>query len=320
MNHQAQLFYRLFPLWVIISTALGIVYPNALSWFSGQWIVWALSLVMLGMGFTLSVQDFRGILRMPVPVVIGVIAQYTIMPLAGWAIVHILELEGGLAVGVILVACCPSGTASNFMTYLAKANVALAVTVTLVTTMLAFVMTPIWCKALAGAYTPVDIWGLSRTTLQVIVVPILVGVYCRWRFPRTADVLSEYGPSVSVIALVMIAGGIAAQGAETIRQNAGKLLIASILLHVTGFTVGYVFARLLRLPEQIARTISIEVGMQNGGLAMVLAKRNFPLEPLAAVPAVFCSVVQTVLGSILAGFWSKRIPPKEPCVTPDVKA
>jgi len=316
MKGIAQSFYRLFPVWVILSTLLGLIYPSTLSWFSGQWIIWALTLVMLGMGFTLSIRDFRGIFHMPGSVAIGILAHYTIMPLSGWTIAHLLKLDAGLAVGVIIVACCPSGTASNFMTYLAKANVALAVTITLASTMLAFIMTPLWCQTLAGQYASVDGWGLSRTTLQVIVLPILVGVYCKWRFPGTVAVLSGYGPLVSVAALIMIAGGIAAQGADAVIANAEKLFFSAILLHLMGFALGYALSRLLRLPEQVARTISIEVGMQNSGLAMVLAKRNFSHEPLAAVPAVFSSVVQTLVGSLVAGYWSTRLPPQESEIGP----
>ena len=178
-------------------------------------------------------------------------------------------------------------------------------------TLLAFVMTPLWCQALAGRYVPVDGWALSLTTLQVVVLPVLAGVVCNWKFPRAVAKVSPYGPLVSVLALIMIAGSIVAQSAASVIANAGKLAVAAVLLHVFGFFFGYVVTRLLRYPTIIARTIAIEVGMQNGGMAAVLAKKNFPLEPLAAVPAVFSSVVQTLVGSAVAGYWRAR-PPADP--------
>lgn len=258
---------------------------------------------MLGMGFTLTPDDFRRLLRMPGSLALGFLAHYTIMPLTGWFLGWLLRLDPGFAVGLILVASCPSGTASNVMTYLARADVALAVAVTLTSTMFAFVMTPLWCQALAGRYVPVDALGISLSTLQVVVAPVLIGVLCNWRFHRTVARVARFGPVISVIALVLIGGGILAQNAPTVMANAGRLSLAAVLLHVIGFGLGYVVARVLRYPPLVARTVSIEVGMQNGGMAAMLAKKNFPLEPLAAVPAVFSAIIQNLIGSIMAGYW-----------------
>lgn len=299
-------FTSLYPCWIIGSSILGLVAPQTLSWFSGPWVVWALTLVMLGMGFTLTLADFRALFRTPGALALGFLAHYTIMPLLGWGIGRVLNLEPGLAVGLILVASCPSGTASNVIAFLAGANVALAVMVTLTSTLLAFIMTPLWCQSLAGTYVPVDGWALSLTTLQVVVLPVLAGVLCNWKFPRVIAKISPYGPLVSVLALIFIAGSIVAASAASVVANAGKLLLAAVLLHVMGFVLGYLVSRLLRYSPLIARTVAIEVGMQNGGMAAVLAKKNFPLEPMAAVPAVFSSVVQTLVGSIIAGWWRRN--------------
>jgi BASS family bile acid:Na+ symporter len=311
-------FTSLYPLWIIASSVLGLVQPRALTWFAGPWVTWGLALVMLGMGFTLTIADFRRLFQSPGQLAVGFVAHYTIMPLLGWSIARLLNLEPGLAAGLILVACCPSGTASNVISFLAGANVALAVMVTLTSTLLAFVMTPLWCQALAGRYIPVDGWGLSLTTLQVVVLPVLGGVLCNWRFPRTVARIAPYGPLVSVIALIFIAGSIVAQSAASVIANAGRLFLACTLLHVLGFCLGYWVSRLLRLSPWIARTIAIEVGMQNGGMAAVLAKRNFPLEPLAAVPAVFSSVVQTLVGSAVASRWRARPPVDAPATATTV--
>jgi BASS family bile acid:Na+ symporter len=299
-------FTNLYPVWLIAGAVLAVCHPPSFVWFSGQWIIWALTIVMLGMGFTLSVDDFRRLFKMPGSLALGFLAHYTIMPLTGWALARLLGLESGFAVGLILVASCPSGTASNVVSYLARADVALAVAVTLASTLLAFVMTPLWCQVLAGHYVPVDAVGLCRSTLQVVVAPVLIGVFCNWRFPRFVVRASRFGPVVSVVAIVFITGGIVAQNAAAVIANAGRLALAALLLHVLGFVLGYAVARVLRYPALVARTVAIEVGMQNGGMAAMLARKNFPMEPLAAVPAVFSGVVQNLVGSLVAAYWRAR--------------
>lgn len=306
MKSLLKTYADLYPVWIISSSLLGLLKPEALTWFTGPWVVWAMSIVMLGMGFTLKVDDFLRIFKMPGSLALGFLAHYTVMPLTGWAVAHFLKLESGFAVGLILVASCPSGTASNVISFLARANVALAVLVTLTSTLLAFIMTPLWCWTLAGQYVPVDALGLCLSMLQIVVIPVLIGVFCNWRFPKTIARISRFGPTVSVTALIFIAGGIVAHSAEAVMANAGKLALAAVLLHLTGFIVGYIIARLLRYSEDVARTISIEVGMQNGGMAAVLARKNFAAEPMAAVPAVFSSVVQTIVGSLVAAYWRRR--------------
>ncbi|RBP35866.1 BASS family bile acid:Na+ symporter [Roseimicrobium gellanilyticum] len=306
-------FTNLYPVWLVGGALLSLLYPSAFTWFTGQWIVWALTIVMLGMGFTLTIEDFKRLFRMPGCLTLGFLAHYTIMPLTGWGLAHLLGLEKGFAVGLILVAACPSGTASNVISYLAKADVALAVSVTLTSTLLAFIATPLWCQWLVGHRVPVDAWGLCLSTLQIVVAPVLIGVLSNWLFPRQVAKVSRFGPVVSVVALVLITCGIVSNNAAAVMANAGKLLLAAVLLHVIGFVLGYLVARVLRYPELVARTVSIEVGMQNGGLAAALAKKNFTMEPLAAVPAVFSSVVQNIVGSLAAAWWRKHP------VTPEVK-
>ncbi len=306
MKHRSSWFTDLYLFWLVGVSTFALLEPATLAWFRGQWVVWALSTVMLGMGFTLSVDDFRRLFRMPGSLALGFLAHYTIMPLSGWLIARTLHLDAGLAVGLILVASCPSGTASNVISYLARANVALAVMVTLTSTLLAFAMTPLWCKTLAGAYVPVDAVKLCLSTLQVAVAPVLLGVFCNWRFPRQVAKISRFGPAVSVIAILFITGGIVAANSDAIIANAGKLVLAAALLHVMGFGVGYLVAKGLRYSEDVARTISIEVGMQNGGLAAVLARENFPAQPMAAVPAVFSGVMQNIIGSVVASLWRAR--------------
>lgn len=311
MKHRGSWFTDLYLLWLIAFAVIALLKPEWLIWFRGQWVVWALTLVMLGMGLTLTIEDFRRLFRMPGSLALGFLAHYTIMPLSGWMLARVLHLDAGFAVGLILVASCPSGTASNVISFLARANVALAVMVTLTSTLLAFVMTPLWCKTLAGTYVPVDAVKLCLSTLQVAVAPVLIGVFCNWRFPGAVARVSRFGPVVSVLAILFITGGIVAQNTDAIIANAGKLALAAVLLHVMGFGIGFSLAKRLKYADDIARTISIEVGMQNGGLAAVLARENFPMQPLAAVPAVFSAIVQNIVGSIMASFWRAHPPAEE---------
>ncbi|SKA99751.1 bile acid:Na+ symporter, BASS family [Prosthecobacter debontii] len=304
-------FTNLYMLWLVLFAITGYLKPDLLSWFSGQWILAALTTVMLGMGITLTMGDFRRLLKMPGCVTLGFAAQYTLMPLIGWGIAKLLNLEPGFAVGLILVASCPGGTASNMICYLARANVALSVVLTLASTLLAFIMTPLWCETLAGTYVPVDAWGLCKTTLQAVVVPVVIGVLLNWRFPKTVARIAWLGPVVSVIAICFITGGIVASKAEVLSNHAGMMTLAVFLLHVLGFLLGHGVTRLLGYSEDTARTVSIEVGMQNGGMAATLATKHFPTEPLSALPAIFSAVMQNLLGSLLATWWRARPVPSD---------
>ena len=261
---------------------------------------------MLGMGLTLSLDDFRQVAKMPGCIVLGFVAQYTIMPLTGWMVASVLQLETGLAVGIILVASCPGGMASNMISYLAKANVAASVVMTLASTLMAFAFTPMWTSILAGKIVPVDIWGMCLSALQLTVAPVVLGVLIRWRLPRTADQIGIFGPTIAVLAFTLVTGGIVAASAHEISANFGRLALASLMLHIIGFSAGYAVPKLLRYPESIARTISIEVGMQNGGMAAAMAKQHFAAMPLAAAAAVFSGVLQNILGGIIAAWWKRR--------------
>ncbi len=301
-------FNNLYPVWLVSLAALAFFMPQTMIWFDKPWIFWSLAASMLGMGLTLSVDDFKAIVRMPGCVALGFAAQYTVMPLIGWLIATVLKLEPSLAVGIILVASCPGGMASNMISYLARANVALSVVLTLASTLLAFFFTPMWTQALAGQYVPVDAWGLCLSALQLTVAPVVLGVLIRWKLPRTADKIGACGPTVAVLAFTLVSGGIVAASADSIASNFGRLALAAFLLHVIGFTVGYIIPKVLRYPESIARTVSIEVGMQNGGMAAALAREHFPTMPLAAAASVFSGVMQNIVGGFIAAWWKRRKP------------
>lgn len=295
-----------FPAWVLAASLTALWFPGAFVWFSGPWIVWGLAVVMLGMGLTLDLRDFQAVLTMPRSVVVGLILQYTVMPLLGWSAARLLDLPGPLAVGLILVACCPGGTASNVVTYLARANVALSVVMTACSTLAAIVMTPLLTALLAGHYVPVDAGGIFLTTAQVVLVPVLLGLLLNRKAPQFTAFVLPVGPLLSVLVISLIVGSIIGQNASALLQHGPSLLLGVLILHAGGFALGYVLARFFRCDIITARTISIEVGMQNSGLGAVLAKTHFAAEPLTAAPAALSSVCHSLLGSLLAAFWRFR--------------
>lgn len=295
----------LFPLWVLLAGAAALVHPPLFSWFSGSLIVWGLAVIMLGMGLTLSWSDFRRVGDVPGSVAVGVGAQYLFMPLLGWASSAAFDLPTPLAVGVILVSCCPGGTASNVVCYLAGANVALSVVLTTVSTFAAIAMTPLLTQWLAGTLVEVDGWGLFRSTVQVVLLPVTAGVVFHHVAPRTVARILPVAPLVSVVAIVLICASIIAQSADALMDSGLRLAGAVFVLHAGGFALGYGLGRLLGYEESVARTMSVEVGMQNSGLGAVLAQRHFA-NPLTALPAAISATFHSVIGSALAAWWKRR--------------
>jgi BASS family bile acid:Na+ symporter len=294
---------NLFPLWVVLACAAALVEPKSFGWFNLAWIPYALAVIMLGMGVTLTVDEFRRVLKMPRAIAAGFVAQYTIMPLLGWGIARALQLDTPYAVGLILVACCPGGTASNVVTYLARANVPLSVLMTTCSTLAAVVMTPFLTKLLASQYVHVDALGLLLETAKVVLVPVLVGLALNHYCPRAVKFVLPVAPLVSVIFITLICASIIGRQAANIRESGGQLLLAVFLLHAGGFALGWVFARLLGYEEAIRRTMAIEVGMQNSGLGARLAQANFTQLPAAMTPCAISAVFHSVIGSLLAGVW-----------------
>jgi len=265
---------------------------------------------MLGMGVTLTLEDFSAVRTMPKPVAIGFVGQYTIMPLLGWSLGALFELPTEYAVGLVLVACCPGGTASNVVTFIARADVCLSVVMTACSTLAAMVMTPILTATLVGERVPVDAFGLFKSTVQVVLIPVALGLVLNRYFPRGVKKVLPAAPLVSVIVIALICACIIGLRIEEVKASAGKLIAAVALLHLAGFALGYGLSRLLRLPEQRARTVSIEVGMQNSGLGVVLANKHFTNPAtgvaLAAVPCAISAVMHSIIGSVAAAFWRRR--------------
>jgi BASS family bile acid:Na+ symporter len=294
-------FINLYAIWIVLTFIAGYLNPSLFIWFNGNLMTIAMAIVMLGMGMTLNFKDLQDILTMPRTIFIAALSQYTIMPLSGVFIAYILRMPPELAAGLILLACCPGGTASNLIAYIGRANLALSVISTMVSTLLGIVITPLLCQLFAGQYVPVDGWGMFKSTVIIVLVPVLLGAFINYTFPKLISKIGQTGPTISTIAIIFISGGIISQSADIIRENSGILIIAAAMLHTFGFTFGYYFARILGYNHKFSKAISCETGMQNGGLAAVLAKRHFT--PAAAAPAVFCSIMQTVIGGIIGSIW-----------------
>jgi len=309
-----------------ILTLIGV----ALAWFEPAIFTWmtdgsvrvagqpmlsvALGLIMLAMGLTLTFADYRRLTQLPRAVAIGVGLQFIVMPLSGWGIARALDLEQGLAVGLILVACCPGGTASNIVAYLARGNVALSVMMTMLSTLAAIALTPLLTGELAGAYVEIDRWNLLRNMVAIVLIPVIAGTLLNRLFPRAAAAVSGVLPLVAILLVIWIVGGIVGGAKAQIAEHAGELLLATFLLHLIGFGLGYGLARLLGLSGAEQRTVAIEVGMQNSGLGSGLAKTpafaaqfaSAQQAALAPVPAAISAVWHVLIGSLLASWWRRK--------------
>ncbi|MEC0252555.1 bile acid:sodium symporter family protein [Bacillus halotolerans] len=292
-----------FGIWVIVFAVLGFSFPSLFSWIS-SYITIFLGIIMFGMGLTLQTDDFKELIRKPLYVIIGVIAQYTIMPLVAFGLAYGLHLPSEIAVGVILVGCCPGGTASNVMTFLAKGNTALSVAVTTISTLLAPVLTPVLIMLFAKEWLPVSPGSLFISILQAVLIPIIAGLVVKIFFKKQVAKAVHALPLVSVIGIVAIVSAVVSGNRENLLQS-GLLIFSVVILHNGfGYLLGFLCARLLKMDYSSQKAIAIEVGMQNSGLGAALATAHF--SPLSAVPSAIFSVWHNLSGSLLATYWSKK--------------
>jgi BASS family bile acid:Na+ symporter len=291
-----------FPLWALAASVLALYEPALFTWFGGLLITLSLGAIMLSMGLTLQVDDFKRVAKRPRLIALGVTLQYVVMPLLGWTIAAMMGLPTPLAVGLILVSCCPGGVASNVISYLALADVPLSVSLTAVSTCLSALMTPVLTTILASSRVDVPAAGLLMDTVQVVIGPIILGLLLRRYAHRVTAAILPVAPLGAVILITLIVASIIGANSNDILQSGFQLITSVLLLHVSGFLLGYGLAWLLRSGIISARTISIEVGMQNSGLGVVLATQNFA-DPLVAVPSAISSLFHSLIGSVLAGIW-----------------
>ncbi|WP_432573438.1 bile acid:sodium symporter family protein [Kineococcus sp. SYSU DK005] len=303
VRRAGELVGKWFTLVVLAAGALALAAPGAFAGWSPA-VPWLLSVIMLGMGMSMRPVDFAVIGRRPWALLLGVAAQYTVMPLLGYGVAHLLSLPPELAVGMILVGAAPGGTASNVMVYLARGDVALSVAMTSVSTLLAPFLTPLLVLALVGQTLPVSGTALFTSIVQVVLVPVLAGLALRLLVPRLVERCLDVLPLVSVAGITAVVLAVVAGSAATVLSAGALVLLAVVLHNVGGLALGYAVGRLCGLPVASRRAISIEVGMQNSGLAAALATVHF--SPAAALPAAIFSVWHNVSGSLLAGRWSRR--------------
>jgi len=300
---------NLFPLWSVLVGIVALVEPRCFLWFGKEAIDAGLGMIMLGMGMTLKAEDFVRVWKEPKVIGLGVCAQFLIMPAWGALIAYLMKLPPEMAVGLILVASCPGGTASNVVVFLARGKVALSVSLTLASTLAAIWMTPLLTSWYAGHYLPVDPWALFRGILWIVLLPLSVGVAWNRFFTKSARMASSYSPLVSVVFILLIVGFVLAAKKDLILEN-WKVLTASVLaLHFGGFALGYAMASLFGLSKGQRRTLSIEVGMQNSGLGMALASKHFSQMPMVPAPCALSAVMHCLIGSFLAIRWRRNPDP-----------
>ena len=305
---------NLFPVWVLTGAGLALWKPETATWFQPNWIPYFLGLIMLSMGLTLSLEDFSRVFKMPKSILLGVGLQYTIMPGLGYVLALAFNLPIDFVIGLVLVACCPGGTASNVVCFIARTHVALSVSLTTCSTLLAVLLTPFlttwWVESISleqtGLKVDVDTLGLLLKTLKVVILPVLIGIFLNHFFHSWVKKVEAYTPLLATLSIVFIVDFILADKKSAILQIGASLTGAVILLHLLGFILGYVLSRLFRFAERDAQTVSIEVGMQNSGLATELARSNFSTYGLATVPGAISALTHCILGSIAAGLcrWS----------------
>jgi BASS family bile acid:Na+ symporter len=294
---------RLFPLWAILLSILAYLMPGLFVDFK-PWIVPLLSLIMFGMGLTLKPVDFLQVLTNPKIIVIGLSLQFFLMPLYAWGVAEFLQLSPLLLVGMVLVGSSPGGTASNVITYLAKGNLALSVTLTTCSTLLAVVATPYLTLFYAGKTLPVDVGAMLLSVLKMVLLPVLSGLLINTFFAEKITKIKDVFPLISVIAIVFIIAIVVALNNERLGQVGLIVLLAVILHNLLGLISGYFIPRLLGYDQKTAITLSIEVGMQNSGLAVALASKYYGT--VATLPGALFSIWHNLSGSLLASYWVKQ--------------
>ncbi len=297
---------QLFPVWSLIVGGLALYEPAIFLWYGKEAIGFGLGVIMLGMGMTLETKDFKHVWREPHIVGLGVFSQFLIMPAWGAFLAWVMGLPTEMAVGLILVSSCPGGTASNVVVFLAKANVALSVSLTLVSTILAILLTPWLTTLYAGHYVPVDGWGLLKSILLIVLLPLILGLTWKRLFKNSACQVAKISPFLSVLFILLIVGFVLSAKRALILENWFILFFAVFFLHVGGFLLGFIFGKMFRRNSVDCRTFGIEVGMQNSGLGMALASKHFAQLPMVPAPCALSAVIHCLIGSFMATWWNRK--------------
>ena len=303
LKHINSIVTGYFTLWIILFSILTYFYPEP---FKGlkTLIVPTLGIIMFGMGMTLKVEDFKKIFLRPREVSIGVAVQYIFMPLMGFILATIFSLNFMLAAGVVLVGSCPGGTASNVITYLSKGDLALSVSMTILSTLLSPILIPLMMYLYANQWIEVPVFKLFISSFQIVIIPIALGLVFSHFLGKKIKSIIQILPAVSAISIIFIVGVIVASNTQAISAVGLTTLLVIIIHNVSGLTLGFSAAKLFSMNKEQARALSIEIGMQNSGLGVALATTHFG--PLAALPSALFSVWHNISGSILAWWWRKQ--------------
>lgn len=295
---------------VIAIAALALFVPQTCLWVKTSWINWLLGIVMFGMGLTLKMDDFKVVFSRPKDIIIGFIAQFTLMPLIAFLLTKAFNLPTEIAVGVILVGTCPGGTSSNVMTYLSKGDVPLSVGMTAVSTLFAPLMTPLLTLLYAGQRVDVNAVAMFLSIVKVVLLPITLGLVCNYFFEKVTREIVRILPLISTIAIIMIIASVVSANSARLKTVGVMVVIVVILHNLLGYAAGFGVGKLLRLNTTKCRALSIEVGMQNSGLATSLAATHFAQYPLATIPGAVFSVWHNISGAVYANFLANRHPEK----------
>ena len=293
---------------VIAVAALALFAPQTCLWIKTSWINWLLGIVMFGMGLTLKMSDFKVVFSRPKDIIIGFIAQFTLMPLIAFVLTKAFQLPTEIAVGVILVGTCPGGTSSNVMTYLSKGDVPLSVGMTAVSTLFAPLMTPLLTLLYAGQRVDVNAVAMFLSIVKVVLVPIALGLVCNYFFGKLTREIVRILPLISTLAIIMIIASVVSANSGRLKTVGAMVVVVVVLHNLLGYATGYGVGKLLRLDATKCRALSIEVGMQNSGLATSLAATHFAQYPLATIPGAVFSVWHNISGAVYANFLASRHP------------
>nr|WP_255701929.1 bile acid:sodium symporter family protein [Bordetella sp. LUAb4] len=293
----------MFPVWAVLASLLAYFSPTSVSGIA-PYVTTLLTIIMLAMGVTLSLSDFKRVFTRPAPVIAGIVLHYLVMPLAAWVIAKVLRLPPDLTTGMVLVGSVASGTSSNVMIYLARGDVALSVTISALSTVVGIFATPLLTRLYVDASIAVDVHGMLISIVQIVAIPIVVGLVIHHLFTGFVRRIEPVLPLVSMVAILLIIAAVVGGTQQSI-ASVGLVVALGVILHNgLGLLGGYWGGRLLGFDEAICRTLAMEVGMQNSGLAATLGKLYFT--PLAALPGALFSVWHNLSGSLLAGYWAGR--------------
>ncbi|GEK32926.1 bile acid:sodium symporter family protein [Kurthia sibirica] len=292
-----------FAIWVVIAAAVAMVWPSQFTGIA-PYVSILLGIIMFGMGMTLTLKDFKLVLSHPKSILVGVFAQYLIMPGLAFLLAKAMNLPPEIAVGVILIGACPGGTASNVMTFLAKGNTALSVTITSITTLLAPILTPAIVYLMASQWISVSASAMFISVFKIVLVPIILGVIVKIILKERSEAATDIMPIISIIGIVIIVASVVSNSREQIISNGIFIFIVVILHNGLGLLLGFLTARMFKLSYRDQKAISIEVGMQNSALGATLAMLHFG--PMVAVPSAIASVWHNISGPIIAAYWSKK--------------